>query len=530
MRRVLTPALVVALGLSSIGVARGAVIVGTPGPDRLNGTTRADALYGLAGNDRLEGRGANDLLDGGAGRDRISGGAGADRIAANDGFPDRIFCNSARDVVDADRTDRVAADCETVSRQLSHDAGTDFDAQHETQVEPDSFSWGSTIVAVFQSGRFTDGGAESIGFSTSRNAGRTWQSGRLPGSFERVSDPVVAYDAVHRWWIATSLASEESIAVHRSRYGLSWRAPLEVASNDQEYDKEWIACDNWATSRFRGRCYLTYMNFASNTIETRHSTDGGRTWSAPVTVDAHRAPAIVNGPQIAVRPNGTVLLIFSIWGAPTGGNEIGAARSVDGGVTFGDPTRAASLDAGELSWLRAPPFPSVDVDAAGTVYVAWRNCDFSPQCSGEIVLARSPDGVRWTAPARIPTGLDDGSLFYFLPAIAVDPATSGASARIALLYHTMAPSQACDSGYGCLQVDVKLTTTTNGATTWTRPQQLNAAPMLPSWMADTSMGRMLGDYVSVSWTGGRPVPVFSLASTPVGDSFRQAIFAASRVG
>src|SRR5215218_2941720 len=266
MRRALTPALVLALGLIVVGVAEGAVKVGTPGPDRLNGTSRADELYGLGGNDRLDGRGANDLIDGGPGRDRIAGGGGADRIATNDGFADRVACNSARDVVTADRQDRVDADCETVSRQLSNDPGTDFEAQHETQVEPDSAAWGSTIVTVFQSGRFTSGGAESIGFSTSRNAGRSWRSGRLPGSYERVSDPVVAYDSAHKWWIATSLTSEEAIAVHRSRDGLSWREPVEVEADGQEYDKEWITCDNWATSRLRGRCYLTYMNFTTDTI------------------------------------------------------------------------------------------------------------------------------------------------------------------------------------------------------------------------------------------------------------------------
>jgi RTX calcium-binding nonapeptide repeat (4 copies) len=529
MRRVLTPALALACWLSAVGIAQGALLVGTSGPDRLNGTARADELYGLAGNDRIDGRGANDLLDGGSGRDRLAGGTGADRIVANDTWQDRVLCGSARDIVVADRKDRVAADCETVSRQLSHDAGTDFEAQHETQVEPDSTAWGSTIVAVFQSGRFTDGGAEAVGFSTSRNAGRTWQSGRLPGSFERVSDPVVAYDAAHHWWIATSLASEESVAVNRSRDGLKWRAPIEVVANGQKYDKEWIACDNWTGSRFRGRCYLSYLNFTANTIDTRRSTDGGRTWSAPVAIDARRTPAAANGVQIAVRPNGNLVLVFSIWGA-VANNEIAASHSVDGGVTFSAPAHAATLDAGELAWLRAPPFTSVDVDATGTIYVAWRNCDVSPQCAGEIVLARSNDGIRWSDPVRIATGPDDGSFFYFLPAFAVDPATSGATARMALLYHSMGPSRSCDPAYGCFEVNVNLTTSANGGVTWTRPQRLNAAAMLPAWMADTSLGRMLGDYVSVSWTRGRPVPVFSLAATPAGDSFRQAIFASTRAG
>jgi hypothetical protein len=49
-------------------------------------------------------------------------------------------------------------------------------------------------------------------------------------------------------------------------------------------------------------------------------------------------------------------------------------------------------------------------------------------------------------------------------------------------------------------------------------------------MADTSLGRMLGDYVSVSWSAGRPTPVWSLASAPTGAPLRQAIVATTRVG
>src|SRR4051794_35488609 len=52
---------------------------------------------------------------------------------------------------------------------------------HHANVEPDSFSNGSTIVAAFQVGRIFDGGACAIGFSTSTNNGASWTSGLLPG-------------------------------------------------------------------------------------------------------------------------------------------------------------------------------------------------------------------------------------------------------------------------------------------------------------------------------------------------------------
>src|SRR5205823_12758457 len=50
---------------------------------------------------------------------------------------------------------------------------------HHTEVEPDTFSNGSTIVATFQVGRIFDGGACAIGFATSTNNGATWTSGLL---------------------------------------------------------------------------------------------------------------------------------------------------------------------------------------------------------------------------------------------------------------------------------------------------------------------------------------------------------------
>src|SRR4051795_4255108 len=52
---------------------------------------------------------------------------------------------------------------------------------HQTEVEPDTFAAGSTIVSAFQVGRIYDGGACAIGFATSTDNGASWLSGLLPG-------------------------------------------------------------------------------------------------------------------------------------------------------------------------------------------------------------------------------------------------------------------------------------------------------------------------------------------------------------
>ena len=92
-------------------------------------------------------------------------------------------------------------------------------SNHHANVEPDSFSNGSTIVAAYQVGRIYDGGACAIGFSTSTDNGATWTSGLLPsltkytspaGPFDRATDAAVAYDAQDNTWMISSLVLTES--------------------------------------------------------------------------------------------------------------------------------------------------------------------------------------------------------------------------------------------------------------------------------------------------------------------------------
>jgi hypothetical protein len=89
------------------GTARGDVLRGTPG---------RDVLRGLGGPDRLYGLGGNDALFAGRGRDRLFGGSGRDVLYTRDAARDTVSCGAGRDLVHADRLDRVARDCELVRR------------------------------------------------------------------------------------------------------------------------------------------------------------------------------------------------------------------------------------------------------------------------------------------------------------------------------------------------------------------------------------------------------------------------------
>jgi hypothetical protein len=46
------------------------------------------------------------------------------------------------------------------------------------------------------------------------------------------------------------------------------------------------------------------------------------------------------------------------------------------------------------------------------------------------------------------------------------------------------------------------------------------------WVAPSGIGRMLGDYISVSFVRGGAIPVYALASEPGRTAFRQSVFAA----
>ena len=529
MRRVVVAGLIVTCLVA--GAARAAIFRGTDGNDLIVGTAVADTIYGLAGDDVVDARGGADLVNPGFGRDRVLGAAGADRIAAQDGNVDSVSCGAGLDIVTADLEDVVGADCETVSRQVARDRTELWFAQHATQVEPDSFAWGRAIVAAFQNGRIDRGGAAALGWAASVDAGAHWRSGVLPqGQYTVVSDPVVAFDAMHGVWLAAGLGSGPGtldIYVVRSRDGVTWSGPL-VAAGDvsEDYDKEWLACDNGLRSPFRGRCYLAYVDIKTRWLAVRHSTDGGATWTAPVRLQPGVAKSTFSGPMPTVQPDGNVVIPYALFAPINGEDRIASVASADGGETFAAPVRVASLIAEEPMDIRAPAMPAADVDGAGRLYVAWQDSRFRREdgVGNDIVFASSQDGVTWSDPSRI--RLPESSQ-YFLPALAVDPATSGSNAHLAVAFYSMHLRAGCTVFVpGCAdELDAWLVESKDAGSKWSPPRRLNAEPMQLEWLAETSLGRMLGDYISVSFVGGKAVPVLALSGEPSVGGYAEAVFA-----
>jgi len=384
-----------------------------------------------------------------------------------------------------------------VSRDLlAPEAGSA--AQPETQAEPylaiDPANE-TRLLAGYQESRFATGGARALTYAWSKNSGRTWTEGLVPGltppsggSFQRASDPWVAFGPGGRAYYCSLLFNETTPAngVYVSASpdgGRTWGPPVAVHNGDTNNfdDKQAIVVDTGAGSPYRGRIYVGWDTVGNNNqlLRASWSGDGGASFIPPVELET---TGVNIGALPLVGPGGVVHAVWAHADTPQRPLVLHTSRSEDGGATWSAPIQIAEMRETAVRNLRTGDIlPSAAVDQRnGRLYVVWADGRFTPGVS-QVVMSRSDDGGRsWSAPQLVSDGPGDAP--NFTPAVAV----SG-EGRVGVSYYSLRNDPA-----RLFQVDHYIALSKDGAT-FGASRRLSPT----SWdvrFAAVAMGFFLGDY------------------------------------
>jgi hypothetical protein len=218
--------------------------------------------------------------------------------------------------------------------------------------------------------------------------------------------------------------------------GATWDDPVQVhaQSVDAIDDKDAVAVDDNPQSPYFGRVYVGWdisPSFgAAQTLVMAHSSDGGRTFSSPATIFGQQGNI---GIIPLVDPEGVV---HAIWLHYEGGTlqsgTIESSYSTDGGDTWSPPVTVADISLVPVPSSRTGDgLPGAAIDpATGNVFVVWQDQRFTPGID-QVALSFSANGRSgWSFPRRISDG--PANAFNFTPAVAVNDL-----GQVAVSYYSM---------------------------------------------------------------------------------------------
>jgi BNR repeat-like domain len=298
------------------------------------------------------------------------------------------------------------------------------------------------VVVVFQ---------DNAHAAYSRDAGKSWQvaEGVAPENYRISGDVSVVFDnqghaficyiafdklGTFNYWAHG--ATRNGIFVRRSLDGgKTWDADhvpvTEQMSNPgiPFEDKPYIVADN-SHSKYSGNLYVgwTRWRLTDSQMLISRSSDGGKTWSQPIEINAHPGlPRDDNGAAEGfdgtVAPDGT---LYATWSQD---NDVMFTSSRDGGKTF-SRARAVIHTAPVMFAVetldRANGFPQIAIDPkSAQLYVSWsdyRNGDL------DVFVSRSDDrGKHWSAPIRVNNDPVHNGAEQFFQWLAVDPVDGSVS-------------------------------------------------------------------------------------------------------
>ncbi|MBA3272552.1 MAG: exo-alpha-sialidase [Chthoniobacterales bacterium] len=374
------------------------------------------------------------------------------------------------------------------------------------------------LLATFQEGRYTNGGAIDCGYSVSRNGGLTWTRALIPqltpasgGPYPRATDPVAAIDLNGTAYLNT-LGFDGgfgAVVVSRSTDGGQTFAPPVVAYQSASSavfpDKNWIAVNDFAPNV--GRLAVTFTLF-SNTQGIRPSPimrvlsdDGGQTWTSPASI--HPSNYEVQGSQPVFLPNNRLAIVYWNFNFTDRSTDdfLECVVSNDGGVTFGPPKFITSVHRYNPTSIRSGAFlPSATTDrTTGNLYVVYQEFH-DPAAGPRVVFTKSTDGGNtWSRP--IPASDNPGSTHVFNPAIATSP--DGQTLTVS--YYTNRDNPTSNT-----LVDMYLAQSFDGGATWRQNIRVSNtstnAALAPNTGSSTQPAYMLGDYLGIAGAANVHVP------------------------
>lgn len=407
-------------------------------------------------------------------------------------------------------------------------------AEVEPQVSANPARPGN-LIGVWQQDRFSNGGARALVAGYSADAGRTWGEVALPFSrcvpgglpYDRASDPVVSVGPDGRAYavslsftpnnVEPNFTTDDAIASATSTDGgRSWQR-LRILDRDTNgdvqgsLDKEWVVAD----PTHPGVAYVTWDHFTPNPDGTFHvparfsrTTNGGRTWSAPLTIAGVPTDEAAAIDTPVVDPRTGALYVFFNWSTPGNPDRLAFVKSANRGLTWTKPQAIAPIDSVTVTdpnngaYVRTGDslFSAAVNPTTGRLYLAWQSGALSSGQYDESLLITSGDGARtWTSPKVVSTRYGGPA---FLPTIAVNSA-----GLVGLTWYDFRHDNPATTP---LTTDVWFRTVNALGTRvgeeqhLTGPFNYNAAP--------DAGGRFLGDYEGMTTIGAGFHPFFAIAN------------------
>jgi hypothetical protein len=289
-----------------------------------------------------------------------------------------------------------------------------------------------------------------LGLFKSFDGGETWTSTLVPGypqdtsipgttsllkAFQAGADPVVRAGTNGLFYYSNlafsrTPGSPSAVAVSRLIDNNNNEAGdpiqflgtsiVDVGTSNVFVDKPWIAVDIPRAGAFTcsvgapiqsfpsGNVYIVYTAFVGDQSHGRimfsMSRDCGASWSVPLQIADSNSTN--QGPTAAVDPvSGAIYIAWRRFSGANGGDAIMFSKSVDFGQTFTQPVAASLIvpfdQATSQVSFRTNAYPSIAVDGASRIYLAWSQRGPGPNGDARIVISSSVGGVAWAAPIPI---------------------------------------------------------------------------------------------------------------------------------